>query len=105
MEAHAFLKEIKKYPVVRSQTWQGRSARGGPQYEYTKQQQQDGAMDVEMKNETLTSPSPSPLWTRLSNASGSATHGSAIVRLMQKHVLENVENLPLDQIELLARRC
>lgn len=97
MEAKQFLKEMKKYSVVRPDTWQGELARGGHKYEIPSKNE-DASMD------DVSIPTESPLWTRLSTAAGSATHGAAVVRLMQKHLLESVEKMPLDEIELMARR-
>lgn len=99
----SFLKEMKKYSVVRPTTWQGPSARGGVKVDIasvlSSKEEASNGTDVTMNEQANIS---SPLWTRLSNATGSATLGAAVVRLMQKHLLENVDNIPLDEIELLA---
>ena len=98
MDAQGFLNEMEKYAAVRSSSWQGPYARQGPELKHTPKDGNTQAADVEM------TPSESSLWTRLSNSTGSVTYGNSIVRLMQKHLLENVDNLPLDQIELMAKR-
>lgn len=103
MDPQALLKEMDKFATVRPVTWQGASARSGPVYKHTAQTEQaDVAMDT--SSDASASTTSAPLWTRLSNATGSASHGAAIVRLMQKHLLEYVDDIPLDQIELMAKR-
>lgn len=97
MDPKTFLREIKKYSVVRPDSWQGPSARGGTKYDVSDKEEDASREDVPV-------PTASSFWTRLSSAAGSTTHGAAVVRLMQKQLLEHVENMPLDEIELMARR-
>lgn len=100
--------ETKKYTVVRGDTWQGESARGGPQFNVsalappTSDSSTTSKSDPKLNNSAPNS--NSLLWDRLAAATGSTPHGAAVVRLMQKHLLETVEKMPLDEIELMSRQ-
>lgn len=103
MDAHNFLKEIEKHPIIRDHNWQGPSARGGQQHQHQRAPPSHDHCHAAESQNTASLPTSSSLWTRLATATGSTTHGSAVVRLMQKHLLERVDNLALDEIELMAR--
>lgn len=100
--------ETKKYSVVRGDTWQGQSARGGPQHDVsalsTSASSPSASAQADQKSSHSNPGTNSMLWDRLAAATGSASHGAAVVRLMQKHLLETVEKMPLDEIELMSRQ-
>lgn len=99
MDGQGLLKEAEKYSAIRLETWQGPSARGGRRHELLSAPDTD-----ERSAPPITPPTASSMWARLSVATGSNAHGAAVVRLMQKHLLESVDRLSLDEIELMARR-
>lgn len=105
MDALRFWKETQKYSIVRDENWQGPSARGGPRHDAQMSEADTSTLETETKDRVnSTANSSSVLWDRLSASIGSGPHGAAVVRLMQRHLLEHVERLSLDEIELMARR-
>lgn len=102
MDVNRFLKDASKYSTIREETWQGPAARAGRKHDALPSVPE--ASKTESPAVSFPAFTETSSWSRLSTATGSNTLGAAVVRLMQKHLLESVDSMALDQIELMARR-
>lgn len=95
-DPEALLREASSYSAVRSPTWQGPAARSGPRFSTSAQA---SAPDLLVEQ-----PRDDSLWNKLRAAAGNDDRAASAIAHMQRALLKSIDALPLDEIELMARK-